>query len=326
MLRQKLLLILGSIVALLLACGLVAVLLLQSVLRDFEHLGGEAIEGASAAMALQVRISDLQQDLDHAGANHDTATFSLAVKAIREDLASVSSLEVVRGPAGASFRALDDLTASLGKLVADPARRPEALACAAAARDSLAILRQVMEQHAEREEQRMTARFRWIVIGLGLAFVLLINGSIMVLARMSSMILKPVDRLVEASRHLAREDFGHRIEIDRRDEFGELAAAYNRLAAQLQANEERRMETLQQAARTLNHELNNAMAIIQLQLARATRAAGADEARSQPLREIQDALTRMAGTVAALARVRRIVLTDYVSGVKMLDLEASVAE
>ena len=33
-----------------------------------------------------------------------------------------------------------------------------------------------------------------------------------------------------------------------------------------------------------------------------------------------------AGTVAALTRVRRIVLTDYLSGVKMLDLEASVAD
>jgi two-component system sensor histidine kinase BaeS len=146
---------------------------------------------------------------------------------------------------------------------------------------------------------------------------------------MSSMILKPVDRLVDASRRLAREEFDHRIAMDRRDEFGELAAAYNSLAAHLQANEQRRMDVLQQVARTLNHELNNALAIIQLQLDRVSRSRviGSDAmAQAQPLHEMQEALTRMADTVAALGKVRRIVLTDYASGMKMLDLQASVAE
>jgi methyl-accepting chemotaxis protein len=143
---------------------------------------------------------------------------------------------------------------------------------------------------------------------------------------MAGMILKPVDRLVEASRRLAREDFSVRVELEQRDEFGELARAYNSLAAQLQANEERKIETLRQVARTLNHELNNAIAIIQLQLDLAAKRSGNDGLQSDRLREIQQALSRMAGTVAALTRVRRIVLTDYLSGVKMLDLEASVAD
>ena len=39
----------------------------------------------------------------------------------------------------------------------------------------------------------------------------------------------------------------------------------------------------------------------------------------------QESLRRMAGTVESLKRVRRIVLTDYISGTKMLDLPRSIA-
>jgi pyruvate-formate lyase-activating enzyme len=44
------------------------------------------------------------------------------------------------------------------------------------------------------------------------------------------------------------------------------------------------------------------------------------------LREIHESLSRMTRTVQALKNVRRIVLTDYVAGVKMLDLEQSAKE
>ncbi|MHC5009105.1 MAG: hypothetical protein ACYTGF_17300 [Planctomycetota bacterium] len=47
---------------------------------------------------------------------------------------------------------------------------------------------------------------------------------------------------------------------------------------------------------------------------------------AKPLRQIHQSLGRMADTIDALKRVRKIVLTDYLSGVKMLDLERSVAE
>lgn len=180
--------------------------------------------------------------------------------------------------------------------------------------------------HAQAEEQRTTLKFRWVALGLGLAFVLVINASIMVLSRMTVMILRPVDQLVAASRRMAREDFDYRVELPQQDEFGELAQAYNSMAAQLQVNEQRKVETLHHVARMLNHELNNAIAIIQLQLDRTARASQGDRIQAEPLREIQQALSRMTGIVSALTRVRRIVLTDYLSGLKMLDLEASVAE
>jgi signal transduction histidine kinase len=133
-----------------------------------------------------------------------------------------------------------------------------------------------------------------------------------------------VDELVEASRHLAREEFDYRVQDHRRDEFGELARAMNHLAEQLQTNEQRKMETLQQVALTLNHELNNAASIIGLQLEKFARSSGGDPRHSQQLREIRKALERMTGIAEALKRVRRIVLTEYVGGLKMLDLEQSL--
>jgi methyl-accepting chemotaxis protein len=310
-----------------------AVILLQGVLRDFEGVGEEIIAGASAITTLQVGLSDLEHDVNGASAGlptDDSGRLEVVSRSLQSNLDALQGLSVVRTRAAGEYAALRRAIDRVVGVAADPAPDQPALVCAITeARRHLVALHQVMRADAQTREQALVTRFRRIVIGLGLAFVVLINGSIALLARMSSMILKPVDRLVDASRRLAREEFDHRIAMDRRDEFGELAAAYNSLAAHLQANEQRRMDVLQQVARTLNHELNNALAIIQLQLDRVSRSrvTGNDAmAQAQPLHEMQEALTRMADTVAALGKVRRIVLTDYASGMKMLDLQASVAE
>jgi signal transduction histidine kinase len=98
------------------------------------------------------------------------------------------------------------------------------------------------------------------------------------------------------------------------------------MAEQLQAIEQRRMEVLQQTALALNHELNTAASIIELQLQLLDRRSGGDERLEKPMRQIHESLERMTRFVQALKQIRRIVLTDYVSGVKMLDVEKSLAE
>ncbi len=75
-----------------------------------------------------------------------------------------------------------------------------------------------------------------------------------------------------------------------------MARAFNSLAEQLQANEQRKLETLGQVALMLNHELNNAMSIIELQLRLLDRSAG-NEAHQKCLRQIHENLARMAQTV-----------------------------
>jgi two-component system sensor histidine kinase BaeS len=165
-----------------------------------------------------------------------------------------------------------------------------------------------------------------MVLGMSIAALVVVTTAVLLLLWTAEMILRPVDALVEASRELGQEHFDYDVQLDREDEFGELARAYNSLAAQLAANEQRKMETLQQTSLMLSHEVNNVLGIIAMQLALADRQAAGNTLLKQHLNQINASLTRMAETVAALGRVRRIVLKDYLPGQKMLDLPRSVAE
>lgn len=166
-------------------------------------------------------------------------------------------------------------------------------------------------------------RFRQTAIGLAIAHLVLLNVVIVVLLRAATLVLRPVDRLVEASRRLASGDYSHRVEVRRHDEFDELAEAFNAMAQKLQTDEARRLETLQQVARTLNHELNNAIAIIELQLRLVQRSPGYDRSSGVQLQRIHEALSHMNETIVSLKDVRRVVLTEYIEGVQMLDLKLS---
>jgi signal transduction histidine kinase len=83
------------------------------------------------------------------------------------------------------------------------------------------------------------------------------------------------------------------------------------------------MEVLGQVALATNHEINNAISIIELQLRQIERGSPVAPATQRSLQQIHQSLKRMTQTVQALKSIRRIVLTDYVPGVKMLDLARS---
>jgi nitrogen fixation/metabolism regulation signal transduction histidine kinase len=169
-------------------------------------------------------------------------------------------------------------------------------------------------------------RFRWIVLGLGVVFLVLINLSVVLLLHAAAQVLRPVDKLVDATRELAREHYDHRVQLGANDEFDRLAEAYNSLAAHLQQNEKQRMNVLAQVGLTLNHELNNAMATIELQLGMLGRGASGDLQAERRLRTIHESLNRMKETVQSLRSVRRIVLTEYSPGMQMLDLAQSMRD
>jgi len=166
-------------------------------------------------------------------------------------------------------------------------------------------------------------RFRWIIFGLAVVFLIVINISVIVLLRMGAIVVRPVESLLKATRELAAEHFDYRVKVDQPDEFGELARAFNNLAERLQTNEKQRIEILQQVALAINHELNNASSIIQLQLQLLSRQTTGNLTLERYLREIEASLKRVTQAAHALKSARRIVLTDYIKGVKMLDLEKS---
>lgn len=168
------------------------------------------------------------------------------------------------------------------------------------------------------------ARFRWIVLGLVIVFLVLVNFSVLLLLRAAAQILRPVDALVEATRELAHAHYDHRVRLQANDEFDRLAEAYNLLAEHLQQNEKQQMNVLAQVGLTLNHELNNAMATMELQLGMLGRGASGDLQAERRLRTIHESLNRMKETVQSLKNVRRIVLTEYSPGMQMLDLAQSL--
>ena len=107
-------------------------------------------------------------------------------------------------------------------------------------------LGQLSRTQAHVEHQRLADRFRRQVLIISIIFLLAINFSIVLLLRAASMILRPVDKLVQAAHGLGREHFETRVDIDDNTEFSQLAQAYNGMAEQLQTSEKRKMEVLGQ--------------------------------------------------------------------------------
>src|SRR4029079_5478824 len=91
-------------------------------------------------------------------------------------------------------------------------------------------LRDVAQIKSEDVDDGATT-LRYTVFAVAISFVLLINISVLVLLRMAGMILRPVRALVEGTRQIALEHFEYRVELKQKDEFGQLALAFDDLAA-----------------------------------------------------------------------------------------------
>lgn len=308
MLRRKLLTRIGLLIAALVAGAAVAIWQMQRVLDDLYRVNSDT----AFLMGEILTISDRVRDVESHGAGQ-------AGRALEDEIGRLGRHRAVspEGPASPEFEAVK---AALPGFLA-----PDAAGSAAASglevRARVGALGDSLKELVVAEQVRTGEAFRAMVIGLTLAALVMLNVAMLVQLWTARMVLRPVGALVEGSRQLAAERFDHRVSVGDGDEFGELARAYNLLAAELQANEERKAETLRQLAVTLNHDLNNAMAIIEMQLAMLGREQGSTSA---PLREIRASLSRMAEIVASLKGIRRVVLTDYAPGQKMLDLARSV--
>jgi nitrogen fixation/metabolism regulation signal transduction histidine kinase len=324
MLRRKLLIRIGLLVACFVAGAVVAIYLLQDTIPDIERINRDAVvlvDGVHTAGDCIADIVDARDGLAadrHLNVNQLAATLSKSIAAV----GSHAAVSIDGSPQTLAYQK----TAAILPAFLDPAALSPAQVIdnRAAIRASVRELATTLRAYLAAEQARFGRRFRWLVLGLTIAALLMVNIAVFVLLRTAQVVLKPVSELVRGSRELAAEHFEHRVKVEQQDEFGELARAYNRLAEQLQANEERKAETLRQLAVTLNHDLNNAMATIEMQLSLLDRQSGSSSALARYFRDIQSTLTRMSQTVSSLKHIRRVVLTDYVDGQKMVDLERSV--
>ncbi len=96
----------------------------------------------------------------------------------------------------------------------------------------------------------------WIAAAaVGVLAVLVVGGLVLKL-------LRPVRELTEASRALARGDLARRVRVESSDELGELSAAFNQMAENLERLERLRRDLTADVA----HELRNPLAVMQAQV------------------------------------------------------------
>ena len=74
---------------------------------------------------------------------------------------------------------------------------------------------------------------------------------------LSRRILSPVESLAQAARALSRGDFSQRVKVNSRDEFGELATAFNAMAEDLERTEQLRRNMVADVAHELRTPLSN---------------------------------------------------------------------
>lgn len=331
MLRRKLLIRIGLLVACFVAGAAVAIYLLQDTIPEIDRINGDAdvlIDGVSAAGDCIAQLDDVRgigPALAFPAATALSAPDQIESR-LKQTLAAVGehpALKIAGSPQAEAYARVQSLLPGFLQLeavgLADA--HVNSIAMHAAVRD----LSRTLRAYVSREQGDFGRYLRWLVLGLTLAALVMVNVAVLVLLRTAQVVLKPVAELVAGSRELAAEHFQHRVNVAQQDEFGELARAYNLLAEQLEANEERKVEALRQLAVTLNHDLNNALATIEMQLSVLDRQSGSSSNLARYFRDIQATLARMGKTVSSLKDIRRIVLMDYVDGQKMVDLERSVA-
>ena len=88
---------------------------------------------------------------------------------------------------------------------------------------------------------------------------------------------RPVEKLAEAARRVAVGDLAAKVDVDSRDELGELASAFNRMTEDLLQQKERtlqaeRVAAWRELARRLAHELKNPLFPLQVTVENLIRA------------------------------------------------------
>ena len=112
-------------------------------------------------------------------------------------------------------------------------------------------------------------------------------------------LLRPVNELTDAAQALASGDLSRRVEIRTNDEMGELSAAFNQMAENLEGSEERRREITADIA----HELRNPLAVVKARLEAITDGVYPLTVDSiEPLLEQSELLNRLVEDLRTLAQ------------------------
>lgn len=304
----------GATVALALATAVAGAILLERSAAQLGAIWEDWLDSSGLDSALNGAILQLREAgfVDGQRESELTARATASIRAALAELPASDEARLIRG-------ALDDLTAGEAR-PATPAARESALTALAAAH---AALRDAERARLSHRQAAALATLRGVILGLTLGFALLINALVAMILRAFRLIIEPVEELVQATKDVARGRYSARVRTASAGEFGALARAFNSMAQDLERSEASRVETMRQAAASINHELNNAIASLDMQLDLISRASARGRPIESSILRARGAIARIGKTTETLRRVKRIVLTQYAGGETMLDLARS---
>ena len=337
-LRHKLYFSVAVIITTLLLTGVLAIVKMERILNNLEQIDADTLTQFTITEQLVNRVNELSDAhapsaVNSPGHKDKTRALSESVNLALDELLTSPNLKRSHFD---SVNALITLCRSMQDAIAEQGPSTEAANHAHADRvrayarliqDSANDVMRTSLNNSIQDRMAATRQFRWVLAGIAIVCLVIIDALLVVLIRASSSVLKPVHSLIEAGARIRENAPGHRIALHRQDEFDDIERIFNELADQIDTNEHKMVDTVHQVARALSHELNNAITIVDLQLSCIKRTPKPDEDRmAEHIEEIHRAMLRVSAVVATLSRVQRIVLTDYLSGVQMLDLQKSVTE
>jgi two-component system nitrogen regulation sensor histidine kinase NtrY len=111
-------------------------------------------------------------------------------------------------------------------------------------------------------------------------------------------VTRPVEQLADAARHVAQGNWDTRVEVNARDEVGQLAAAFNTMTCQLKDQKEllvqsERVAAWRELARRLAHELKNPLMPLQITVENLLRS------RKLPPQEFEEVFSESTSTLLA---------------------------
>lgn len=134
---------------------------------------------------------------------------------------------------------------------------------------------------------RVNRAFIWV----GLLSIILV---FLVAIWQSRTIVKPLHQMAEATNRLARGDYAQRVVVERNDELGDVATAFNQMASDLAQQEEIRRQIMADVA----HELRTPLSILRIDL--ESMEDGLMEINPENIRHLQSEVTYLSNLVEDL--------------------------
>ncbi len=155
---------------------------------------------------------------------------------------------------------------------------------------ALAALTRFYRSNARRAIERAMIRNRWVQFTTGIMLVLVFLQGLTLFLGIQRWLVQPLRVIHRATSVISTGDLAHRVPIRTRDEFGELAASINRMAAALRESQDRLVRTERLAAvgeltAYIAHNIRNPLASI-----RSAAQLGLDDLSTGDLANVQEAL------------------------------------